>query len=65
MGIKRVDARLGVGFGFGVLLRFDLSSDDELADIVLLAQVEELADLFFGNGRRQSAHILPKSDCAL
>lgn len=37
--------RLGVGLGLGVLLGLDLTANDVLADIVLLGQVEESANL--------------------
>jgi len=40
-----INSRLGVGFSIGLLLALDLTPDNELPDIVLLGQVEELADL--------------------
>lgn len=42
--MKRLDSRLGVGLS-SLLLGDDLSSDDELSDVVLLGEVEELSDL--------------------
>lgn len=38
-------SRLGVGLGTLLLLGDDLAADDELADVVLLGEVEEAADL--------------------
>jgi hypothetical protein len=42
---KYRNSRLGVGFGVLLLRALDLSSDDILSHIVLLAQAEELSDL--------------------
>jgi len=42
--IKRIDSRLGVGLG-SFLLRDDLTTDNELANIIGLVEVEEATDL--------------------
>jgi len=60
-GDESLDPRcLGLGdLGSGLaFLRLDLSSNDVLSDIVLLAQVEELSDLAGSLGAQSSGDVL-------